>query len=127
MRVSKDTGVLTKEVVGQDDRQSYESNPTARSIGWTGGLWQEDMKKPGGVLLAMLSARAAELGHTQAQMCEELGYTGGYISQLRGGARKTVHIQDEFVTACAVYLGVPRITVQLASGRMSPLDMYADP
>ncbi|MBC8738540.1 helix-turn-helix domain-containing protein [Paraburkholderia sp. UCT31] len=128
MKGNKDSNVVGAGAGGGAEAGAKREAPVpARCLGWTGGLWQEDMKKPGGVLLAMLSAKAAELGHSQAEMCEALGYTGGYISQLRGGARKTVHIQDEFVTACAAYLGVPRITVQVASRRMSPLDMYADP
>jgi len=97
-----------------------------RRMPWLGGLSKLELQKPGGILLAMLTSRANDLGHQLIEMSDELNCTYGYISQLRSGVRKTQHISDEFATACAVYLNVPRLTVLLAAGRIRPLDIYQD-
>lgn len=94
---------------------------------WMGGITKDELAKPGGILLAMLTARANELGQQLGTMAEELNCTYGYISQLRSGIRKTQNISDEFATACAQYLGVPRMTVLMAAGRVRPEDVYEDP
>ena len=94
---------------------------------WSGGLSEEELSRPGGVLLAMLIGRANEVGHQLGDMARELGVTYGYIAQLRGGHRETKHISDIFATACANYLGVPRITVLLAAGRVTPEDIFEEP
>lgn len=93
---------------------------------WLGGLSKSELLKPGGILLAMLTSRANDLGHQLVEMADELNCTYGYISQLRSGVRQTRHISDEFSTACAVYLSVPRLTVLLAAGRIRPLDIFQD-
>lgn len=100
--------------------------PSTR-VAWSGGLSQEELKRPGGILLAMLIQRANELGHQLGDMAKELGVTYGYISQLRSGLRKTHQISDTFATSCALYLGTPRMSVLLASGRVKPEDVFGDP
>lgn len=94
---------------------------------WTGGLDKNELSRPGGILLAMLLARANELGHQLQEMATCLNVTYGYISQLRNGLRKTIHISDEFTTACALYLNVPRMQVMLAAGKVKPEDVYENP
>jgi hypothetical protein len=94
---------------------------------WMGGLDKDELSRPGGILLAMLLARANELGHQLQEMAACLNVTYGYISQLRNGFRKTIHISDEFTTACALYLNVPRMQVMLAAGKVKPEDVYDNP
>lgn len=96
-------------------------------VAWSGGLSAEELARPGGVLLSMLVHRANELGHQLGDMARELAVTYGYISQLRSGLRKTAHISDQFANACALYLGAPRMTVLLASGRINPEDVFSNP
>lgn len=96
-------------------------------VPWSGGLSAEELARPGGTLLAMLISRANELGHQLGDMARELNVTYGYISQLRSGLRKTEHISDAFANAAALYLGTPRMTVLLASGRVRPEDVFQDP
>lgn len=100
--------------------------PSTR-VAWSGGLSEEELKRPGGVLLSMLIQRANELGHQLGDMAKQLGVTYGYISQLRSGLRKTHQISETFATSCALYLGAPRMTVLLASGRVKPEDVFSDP
>lgn len=94
---------------------------------WLGGLDEQELSKPGGILLAMLLSRANDLGHRLDEMALHLNVTYGYISQLRGGLKRTINASDEFVTACATYLGVPRMHVLLAAGKVKPEDLYEDP
>lgn len=99
----------------------------SKRLPWSGGVKGEELARPGGPLLAMLVQRANELGHNMADMAAELGFTYGYISQLRNGQRQVVTIRDKFVDACAAYLGVARLTVLLAAGKVKPTDIYEDP
>lgn len=98
-----------------------------KKTSWMGGLDKNELSRPGGILLAMLLARANELGHQLQEMAMHLNVTYGYISQLRNGLRKTIHISDEFATACALYLNVPRLQVLLAAGKVKPEDIFERP
>lgn len=102
-----------------------EEGKAAERPAYSGGLSAEELTRPGGKLLAMLVARANQLGVKLNEMChQELGCTYGYFHQLRNGARPTAKISDEFATRCALFLGVPRITVLMCSGRVSVEDYF---
>ena len=94
---------------------------------WSGGLTESELNRPGGILLAMIIGCANDKGHQLQEMAHNLGVTYGYINQLRNGTRKVRNIHDDFATACARYLGVPRMTVLLAAGRVQPEDLYEQP
>lgn len=94
---------------------------------WMGGLDEEEMQRPGGVLLSMLLSHANRQGHTLAQMSDAMNVAYSYVSQLRNGHRKVVDISSRFVTAAASYLGVPRMTVMVAAGQILPTDVYENP
>ena len=111
----------------ETDKPSAPAQTELRRTPWNGGVRKEELERPGGTLLGMLTQRANELGHNLALMADALGCTYGYISQLRTGARRVTTIRDSFVDACANYLGVPRMTVLLASGKVQPTDIYEDP
>jgi hypothetical protein len=104
-----------------------ESKKQKHRAAWSGGLNKEELAKPGGILLAMLMYRANELGHRMNEMAAELGVTYGYIVQLREGIRQVKNVSDEFAKSCALYLGVPRLTVLLAAGKITPEDLFEDP
>jgi hypothetical protein len=82
---------------------------------WNGGLSEDEMGKPGGPLMAALLYRADQLGHTLAQMADEMGVTYGYIAQLQSGRRAPESISPQFIDAAAAYLGVPSSIVLLLS------------
>ena len=109
------------------DRSAAPAETARKRVSWSGGLSQEELARPGGILLAMLVSRANELGDSLGDLAKALNVTYGYIAQLRNGFRKPENISDSFATACAAYLGVPRLAVLLAAGRVRPLDVYEDP
>lgn len=94
---------------------------------WSGGLSEDEWQRPGALLLSALFARANERGHQMGEMSKELGVTYGYISQLRHGDRDIPHVSDKFVTAAALYLNVPRMTVMMMARKVLPTDVYENP
>lgn len=91
---------------------------------WDGSLDEAEIAKPGGLLLAALIQCATSRGQQMNELARELGVTYGYINQLRTGIRKVAQISDDFALACAYYLGVPRLTVLMLAGRITPSDVY---
>lgn len=119
---------MNNKVVKLEKTKAQSSSPeeVASRPAYTGGLATEELLRPGGKLLAMLVARSNQLGMKLADMCQvELGVTYGYLHQLRNGMRKTSNISEDFATRCAIFLGVPRLTVLMAADRVS-LDDYFD-
>ena len=112
---------------GHRNEQDPGSRPRPKRFGWTSGLDEDELTRPGGVLLAMLIHRANERGQHLNDMAQELGVNHGYIIGLRRGERRVDQISDQFAWACALYLGCPRATVLLAAGRIKPEDVFEDP
>jgi transcriptional regulator with XRE-family HTH domain len=96
---------------------------------WDGTLSQEELVRdtPAAPLLSMLYGRAAQLGHSANRMCEELGITYGYVSLLRNNQRDVDKVSDALVENVAAYLGVPKLQVMVAAGKVRPEDLFADP
>lgn len=99
----------------------------AKRSPWSGGLSEQELARPGGMLLAALYQCAAERGELLQDMAKELGVTYGYLSQLRNGIRQIHTIGDEFAAACAQYLCLNRFQVLMMAGRLTPADLWADP
>lgn len=95
-----------------------------KRIPWSGNLDEAELERPGGLLLAALIRCANERREQLNDMARGLGITYGYINQLRNGVRQVSQISDDFALACAHYLGVPRLTVLMLAGRISPADAY---
>ena len=91
---------------------------------WSGNLDETEIARPGGLLLASLIRCANERRHQLNDMARELGVTYGYVNQLRNGIRNTYKVSDDFALACARYLGVPRLTVLMMAGRVTPEDAF---
>lgn len=108
---------------GRSTRTTREVETSGSRVPWNGGLSDEEITRPGGALMAALLHRANQLGHQLQEMSNELNVTYGYIAQLRGGHRQPENISDDFVNACAAYLGVPRMTVLMLCGRVKPDDV----
>jgi len=118
----KDASVDARTVRKKRTTSAVKQERTA----WT-GLTRDEMQQPGAQLMVLLVQKANELGHTLSELAGELGVTYGYLSQLRNGTRQWRHISDEFAERCAAYLGMPRLAVLLACGRVQVEDFYDDP
>ncbi len=94
---------------------------------YKGTIVEDELLKPGGTLLAMMTGRAQELGHSRAEMAEHIGVTYGYIAQLISGHRLPENMSKEVLEACAQYLGVPKFTVLVAAGIVRPEDIQERP
>lgn len=108
--------------VSTESRRSEGDRPT-----WDGKIDNDELVRPGGALLAMLSGRARQLGQTRGELAKSLGVTYGYIAQLASGHRKPEQISEEFAGACARYLGVPKVTVLMAAGVLTEQDFFEQP
>ena len=106
-------------------KRSRRGNSGAR-VAWN-VLSEEELLRPGALLLLALLRRAIELGHQLHELAQLLGVTYGYIAQLRNGLRQVVHISPRFAAACAQYLGVPVIAVKLMAGQVSVTDFVFPP
>lgn len=93
-------------------------------VPWSGNLDEVELGRPGGLLLAALIRCANERRQQLQDMARDLGVTYGYINQLRNGIRNVNQVSDDFALGCARYLGVPRLTVLMMAGRVSPDDVF---
>ena len=91
---------------------------------WSGAMDEAEIARPGGLLLSALIRCANERRMQLNDMARELGVTYGYINQLRNGLRPVTQVSDDFALACARYLGVPRLTVLMMAGRITPEDAF---
>ena len=82
------------------------------------------LARPGGRLLALLDKRGAALGLTQQEQAAALGVTYGYIAQLRSGMREVANVSDGFLSSCGEFLGLSKLAVMLAAGKLTPADFY---
>ena len=114
-------------VTGRKSPPKGKTRSETQRIGWNGGLSDEELSRPGGILLSMLIHHANDNGHNFQDMASELDVTPGYINQLRNGIRQTAHISSKFATSCSYYLGVPRMTVLLASSQVIVEDVFENP
>lgn len=94
---------------------------------YKGTIVEDELLKPGGTLLAMLTGRAQELGHSRGEMAEHIGVTYGYVAQLISGHRMPENMSMDVLEACAQYLGVPKLTVLVAAGIVKPEDTQEHP
>lgn len=102
---------------------------SATILKWTGKLNVSELKNAkteSAPLFAALFNRCYQLGHSINEMCDALGFSYPYFSQLRSG-RRTLKVDMSFTKSCANYLGVPRLTV-LALARLITLeDLLEEP
>jgi len=91
---------------------------------WNGTLKDEELSRPGGFLMAALISHANDHRMQLTEMAKELDVTYGYINQLRNGIRRIDQISDETSQAMARFLGIPRMTVLMLSGRVTPTDCF---
>lgn len=109
---------------------SSQSAPARDKSDWIGRAkarlerLQPDLEPRGEepVLITWLTQAATERGVTLQQLAADLDVTYGYLAQLRTGLRSLANVSDTFVQAVAQWLGVPRIAVLAACGRLKLSD-----
>jgi hypothetical protein len=92
---------------------------------WNGELCEIELKKPGGPLLAALVQCAIQRRLSIVELAAKLDVTYGYLNQLRNGLRNVTQVSDEFAHSCASFLQVPRLTVLMLSGKVTPADLVS--
>ena len=97
---------------------------TEKRIGWIAGMEEDELERQGGALLAMLLNAATHRQMQLQELASALGVTYPYIAQLRSGYRQIVNVSEDFLTRAAEFLGVPRVQVLLAAGRVRIEDFY---
>jgi len=78
-------------------------------------------------LMHWLTVVAAERHMTLRELASELKVTYGYILQLRSGVRELSAVSDKFVDEATRFLGLPRISVLAACGRVKLEDYVPTP
>ncbi|WP_018234142.1 helix-turn-helix domain-containing protein [Thioalkalivibrio thiocyanodenitrificans] len=111
---------------GRRDKVATTKGQKLERVAWT-TMSDVDIKRTGATLLAMLFQKANERGLSLRELADELNVTYGYLSQLRTGIRQITAISDEFATSCAAFLGMPRISILLAAGRVTTADFTESP
>lgn len=103
-----------------------ERQKCGRRTGWTDGLTAKEVNVPGARLMQMLLAQANQQGLQLRELAAKLGVTAGYLHQLRTGRKPMTGISGQLIENIKIFLGVPRISVLLASGIVKIEDCYPE-
>ena len=83
---------------------------------------------PGAPLLALLLQASTTRGLSIRELAEDhLGLTYSHFALLRKGQRSISNIGDETMAKIAQFLGLPKVIVMIAAGRLKVEDFYRDP
>ena len=83
---------------------------------------------PGAPLLALLLQATTTRGLSIRELAEDhLGLTYSHFTLLRKGQRSISNIGDETMAKIAKFLGLPKVIVMIAAGRLKVEDFYSDP
>jgi hypothetical protein len=83
---------------------------------------------PGAPLLALLLQASTTRGLSMRELAEDhLGLTYSHFTLLRKGERSISNIGDETTAKIAKFLGLPKVIVMIAAGRLKVEDFYRDP
>lgn len=104
-----------------------ERQKCGRRAGWTDGLTAKEVNVPGARLMQMLLTQANQQGLQLRELAAKLGVTAGYLHQLRTGRKPITGISSHLIESMKIFLGVPRISVLLASGIVKIEDCYPEP
>lgn len=94
-------------------------------VAWSGRLNLGELARPGGLLIAALSRCADERGLSLSELASSLGMSYWSLSQLRIGFRPIESLDDDVVEACAAFLDLPRLTIEMLAGLLNPSDALA--
>lgn len=83
---------------------------------------------PGAPLLALLLQASNTRGLSIRELAEDhLGLTYSHFALLRKGERSISNISDDTTAKIAKFLGLPKVIVMIAAGRLKVEDFYPDP
>ena len=102
-------------------KQPVESAPER----WSGRLDPDGFKRPGGLLIAALMQAAAERDLSLGELATALGVSYWGLSQLRIGFRPIEALDDDLAQACAAFLDLPALTIQMLAGLVEPAEAVA--
>lgn len=114
------------QATARDTASAFRKKPVQFAPApWSGRVDPDECHRPGGLLTAALMQCASERDLSQSDLASALGVSYWDVSQLRIGFRPIESIKDELAEACALFLGVPRLTVVMLAGLLDPQDALA--
>lgn len=111
---------------GRKTRHTRDVAAPERRQAWA-MMTEEEMARPGAVLIGWLLRAANDRDMNLQELATNLGVSYAYIGQLRSGIRQVKSAGGHFLTACAQFLGVPRIAVMIAADVVTVEDFYDSP
>ncbi|MDP3578916.1 DnaJ domain-containing protein [Methyloversatilis sp.] len=110
------------------DRPSFFSEPSADQVTkpWSGRVSVDDVARPGGLLFAALWQCAQERGLSLSDLATAMGVSYWSLSQLRIGFRPIEALDEDLAVACAAFLDLPRLTVDMLAGLLGPAQALAE-
>ncbi len=93
---------------------------------WSGRVSVDDVGRPGGLLIAALLQCAEERGLSLSELATHMGVSYWRLSQLRIGFRPIETLDEDLAQACADYLDLPRLTVDMLAGLLDPAQALAE-
>lgn len=98
------------------------STPTGTdpSQPWSGRVDPDGVRRPGGLLVAALMQAAAERDLSLGALATAMGVSYWSLSQLRIGFRPIESLDDDLAQACAAFLDLPPLTIEVLAGLVDP-------
>lgn len=93
---------------------------------WSGRVSVDDLGRPGGLLIAALLQCAEERELSLSELATHMGVSYWSLSQLRIGFRPIETLDEDLAQACADYLDLPRLTVDMLAGLLDPAQALAE-
>lgn len=115
-----------QQATARDAASAFRKKPVEFApVAWSGRLNLDEISRPGGLLIAALSQCADERNLSLSELASTLGVSYWSLSQLRIGFRPIESLDDDVVEACAVFLDLPRLTIEMLAGLLDPADALA--
>jgi transcriptional regulator with XRE-family HTH domain len=111
----------------QDRPSFFRSAPADLAMEpWSGRVSVDDVARPGGLLIAALWQCAQERGLSLSELATAMGASYWSLSQLRIGFRPIEVLDEDLALACAAFLDLPRLTIDMLAGLLEPAQALAD-
>ena len=105
----------------RDRASAFRSPPVSFApLAWSGRVDPGECGRPGGLLIAALMQCATERDLSLSELASELGVSFWSLSQLRIGFRPIDELDDDLADACAAFLDLPRLTIEMLAGLVEP-------
>lgn len=115
-----------QQATARDTASAFRKKPVEFApVAWSGRLNPDDLSRPGGLLIAALSQCADERDLSLSEMASAMGVSYWSLSQLRIGFRPIESLDHDVIEACAAFLDLPRLTIEMLAGLLDPADALA--